>query len=132
MTKVSFDQFAFNVGQQARMTRDASLPLHTAYAKATPEQQADLRTRWIAQHLTGQGLDAGRILPLPRTERTKAQQKAYDKARADFTYHIARPEPKAKAPAKRERVSKDLRALAQALIDAAGDKAAALKVLRAI
>lgn len=39
---------------------------------------------------------------------------------------------KPKAEAKSMRISKDLRALAQALIEAAGDKATALKVLRAM
>ena len=39
-TKISFDQFAFNLGNLAKQTRAASLPLHQAYVKATPEQQA--------------------------------------------------------------------------------------------
>ena len=69
-TKVDFDTFAFNIGVQAGQTREASKPLHDAYTKATPEQQADLRTRWITKHLEGQKLNAGRILRKPRTERT--------------------------------------------------------------
>lgn len=131
-TKISFDQFAFNLGNLAKQTRAASLPLHQAYVKATPEQQADLRQRWILNHLNGQKLNGGEILPKTRTERSADETRAFDKARADFKYHVQRPEPASKAPAKRERISKDLRELAQALIDAAGDKATALKVLRAI
>ena len=136
MTTISFNQFAFNLGKLRKSTREASLPLHQAYVKATPEQQADLRERWILNHLDGQGLNGGEILPMPRTKRTKAQQQAYDCARQDFAYHVVRkvkkPAAAAPAPAKRERISKHLRELAQALIDAAGDKATALKVLRAI
>ena len=136
MPTISFNQFAFNVGEHAKQTREASLPLHKAYVKATPEQQADLRERWILNHLNGQGLNGGEILPMPRTKRSKAQQQAYDKARADFAYHVVRkvkkPAAPAAAPVKSMRISKHLRELAQALIDAAGDKDAALNVLNAM
>lgn len=133
MPTISFNQFAFNVGKLRKSTREASLPLHQAYVKATPEQQADLRSRWILNHLDGQGLNGGEILPMPRTKRTKAQQQAYDCARQDFAYHVVRKtKPTAAAPAKSMRISKHLRELAQALVDAAGDKAAALKVLNAL
>ena len=134
MPTISFNDFAFNVGKLRKSTREASLPLHQAYVKATPEQQADLRSRWILNHLDGQGLNGGEILPMPRTKRTKAQQQAYDCARQDFAYHVVRKvkKPAAAAPVKSMRISKHLRELAQALIDAAGDKAAALKVLNAL
>ena len=114
--KISYDQFAFNLGEQARLTRDASKPLHEAYTNATPEQQADLRTRWITKHLEGQKLDAGRILRKPRTERTANETKAYDKARQDFAYHIVR---KVKAPTpktKSLRVSPAMREAAMAFL----------------
>ena len=136
MPTISFNQFAFNVGKLRKSTREASLPLHQAYVKATPEQQADLRERWILNHLNGQGLNGGEILPTPRTKRTKAQQQAYDCARQDFAYHIVRkakkPVAPTAAPVKSMRISKHLRELAQALIDAAGDKDAALNVLNAM
>ena len=133
-TLISFNDFAFNVGKLRKSTREASLPLHQAYVKATPEQQADLRERWILNHLNGQGLNGGEILPMSRTKRTKAQQQAYDCARQDFAYHVVRKTKPAAAaaPAKSMRISKHLRELAQALVDAAGDKAAALKVLNAL
>ena len=138
--KISFDQFAFNLGEQARLTRDASKPLHEAYTNATPEQQADLRTRWITKHIEGQGLDAGRILPKPRTERTADETKAYDKARQDFAYHIVR---KVKAPApttkpKSLRVSPAMREAAMAFLgefdgeDLTTQINAAIEVLKAM
>ena len=116
--KIDFDTFAFNIGVQAGQTRDASKPLHDAYTKATPEQQADLRTRWITNHINGQGLNAGRILPKPRTQRTTEETKAYDKARQDFAYHIVR---KVKAPTptakpKSLRVSPAMREAAMAFL----------------
>ena len=122
---INFDTFAFNIGEQARLTRDASKPLHDAYTKATPEQQADLRTRWITKHLEGQKLNAGRILRKPRTERTAEETKAYDKARQDFAYHIVR-KVKAPTPTKHNRVAvpKALRDdIVQSIIAAGLDKA---------
>ena len=112
MSLISFDQFAFNVGAMAGKTREASKPLHDAYKKATPEQRADLRTRWIAKHLDGQGLASGRILPKPRTKRTADETKAYDKARQDFAYHIVRdikPASKPKTTSPRIEVPRALR-----------------------
>lgn len=108
---ISFDTFAFNVGVQSGKTRDASLPLHKAYAKASLGQQLNLRSRWMRNHVQGSlGVTAKvaeRILSEGKGAGAKPEHiKAIDKASSDFRYHIARPEPKqAKAPAKHHRVS---------------------------
>ena len=113
---IDFDTFAFNIGVQAGQTRDASKPLHDAYMKATPEQQEDLRTRWITNHINGQGLKAGRILPKPRTQRTAEETKAYDKARQDFAYHIVRKVKPVKVVAKSMRISHVVRESAMSFL----------------
>ena len=93
-TLVSFNDFAFNVGKLRKSTREASLPLHQAYVKATPEQQSDLRSRWMQGHIMG-ALEctektADRILSQSRTERSEAHQDAVKSASADFNYHVIR------------------------------------------
>lgn len=90
---VSFDTFAFKLGQATRLTRDASAPLHAAYAGATPEQQANLRERWMREHLRGQGYAKPEtLMAQSRTERSAEDQRAYNMARAHLNYHIVRRE----------------------------------------
>lgn len=90
---VSFDTFAFKLGQATRLTRDASLPLAAAYASGTPEQQANLRERWVREHLRGQGYAKPEtVMAQSRTERSAEDQRAYAMARAHLNYHIVRRE----------------------------------------
>jgi hypothetical protein len=143
-TSIDFNTFAFNVGEQSRKTRDASLPLHKAYTKAEPEQQRDLRTRWMLNHLRGalavNAKTAERILSEGKGTGAKPEHiKAIDKASSDFRYHIARPESKqAKAPAKHNRVSVAHREAAMAFLSEFEGETldeqikAALEVLRAL
>lgn len=106
--KISFDQFAFRLGQQTRLTRDASLPLATAYAGATPEQQANLRERWVREHLRGQGYAKPEtVMAQSRTERSAEDQRAYAMARAHLNYHIVRRE---EAAPSNKRVQEPVRA----------------------
>ena len=93
---VSYSQFAFGLGTQARLLREASLVWHLEYKKADSTTKADRRTEWLTNHLMGK-LDitqpvAERILSKSRTQRTKDQQAAYYRAYSDFSYHIIRPE----------------------------------------
>jgi len=110
-TTLDFNTFAFNIGEHTRLTRDASTPLHKAYTKAEPEQQKDLRTRWMLNHLRGAlavtAKVAERILSEGKAAGVKPEHiKAIDKASSDFRYHIVRPEGKAvQAPTKHNRVS---------------------------
>jgi hypothetical protein len=95
---VSYSQFAFGLGKQARLLRDSSLAWHKQYVGADNDDRKSLRDQWLTNHLMGQ-LDiaqpvAERILSKSRTERTKPQQAAYYRAYSDFSYHIIRPENK--------------------------------------
>lgn len=86
--------FAFNVATSTRKIRDASLPFHQAFTKATPEQQADLRSRWLVGHMMGSlkvSEPTARAIGLKsRNDRSIEQQRAYDRARQDFKYHVVR------------------------------------------
>jgi len=95
---VSYSQFAFGLGTQARLLRESSLVWHLEYKKADSTTRADRLKEWVTQHLMGQ-LDitqqvAERILSKPRTERSKLHNNAYSRAYSDFRYHIIRPETK--------------------------------------
>ena len=110
-TTLDFNTFAFNIGEHTRLTRDASTPLHKAYTKAQPEQQKDLRTRWMLNHLRGalsvNAKTAERILSEGKGAGVKPEHiKAIDKASSDFRYHIVRPEAQTtQAKPKHNRVS---------------------------
>ena len=96
--KVTYSQFAFGLGKQARLLRDTSLVWHTEYKSADTTTRKERLHEWLVQHLQG-GLDitqqvAERILSKPRTERSKVHNNAYSKAYSDFRYHIIRPETK--------------------------------------
>ena len=93
---VSYSQFAFGLGTQARLLRESSLVWHKQYVSADGDDRKSLRDQWLTNHLMGK-LNiaqpvAERILSKSRTERTKPQQAAYYRAYADFSYHIIRPE----------------------------------------
>ena len=134
MQKLSIQQFAFNVGTNARKIREAADPFHAAYLDATPEQRKDLRQRWMLGHIEGQGFKgAERILSEGKGAGAKPEHvKAIDRASSDFRYMVIRPEPKAAEPAKSMRVAKDLRALAEAYLANFENAADAIKVLRAV
>lgn len=134
MQKLSIQQFAFNVGTNARKIREAADPFHAAYLDATPEQRKALRTDWMLGHLEGQGVsNPERVLSQGKgAGASKANVKAIDRASSDFRYMVIRPEPKAAEPAKSMRVAKDLRALAEAYLANFESAADAIKVLRAV
>ena len=93
MTLISMNEFARRVGEQARLTREASLPLHRAYAAAEPARQGEMRVEWLLHHLNGQGYSAKRaeaVCAASRADRSVDEQRDYDKARQDFAYHIVR------------------------------------------
>jgi|688.fasta_scaffold1330909_1 hypothetical protein len=87
--------FAHKLGLQQRQTREATLPYHLAYKPATPEQQKDLRRRWMLGHIMGSlevdEVKADRILSQSRDDRKAEHQAAYRKASSDFEYHVIRP-----------------------------------------
>lgn len=94
MKAMSFNQFAQAVGEQGAEVKAAAATIAAAFAKATPEQQADLRGRWKLYHLIGQGFEqkqAERILSLGKGGNAKkAHIEAIDRAYSDFRYYIVK------------------------------------------
>jgi hypothetical protein len=93
-------QLFFALGKAERLTRGATLGAHKAYAKSTPEQQAQLMHDCIVQFIMGylsteekpfSEKAAERILSQSRDDRTKDAQEAYYKGYSKFRYHIIRP-----------------------------------------
>ena len=84
------------LGQSERLTMNATLGAHKAYAKSTPEQQAQLMHDCIVQYIVGytecSEKAAERILSQSRDDRTKEAQAAYYKGYSKFRYHIIRPD----------------------------------------
>ena len=134
MTTLTIQQFAFNTGAMSRKVREAADPFHAAYLEATPEQRKDLRQRWMLGHLEGQGVkNAERILSEGKGAGAKPENvKAIDRASADFRYMVIRPEPKTAEPAKSMRLSRDVRAAAEAYLAQFDNVADAIKALRAV
>ena len=93
---VTTTQLFFALGQAERTTHASTLGAHREYAKATPEQQAQLMHDCIVQFIMGYTectlKAAERILSQSRDDRTKEAQSAYYKGYSKFRYHIIRPE----------------------------------------
>jgi len=108
MKAMSFNQFAQAVGEQGAAVKAAAATIAAAFAKATPEQQADLRGRWKLYHLIGQGFEqpqAERILSLGKGGKAKkAHIEAIDRAYSDFRYYIVK-KPKSTSPESHARVA---------------------------
>jgi hypothetical protein len=97
---MSIQEFAAKVGRQGRQVREAAKAFHVAYVGATPEQQADLRRRWMLGHLEGQQVtEPERVLSRGKGKGAKkADVAAIDRAYSDFRYYVVQPE-KARAKA---------------------------------
>ena len=93
---ITTTQLFFALGQAERTTHASTLGAHREYAKATPEQQAQLMHDCIVQFIMGYTdctlKAAERILSQSRDDRTKEAQSAYYKGYSKFRYHIIRPE----------------------------------------
>ena len=89
-TTLSFDEFAKSVGKLGKELQVSAKPLADAYAKATPEQQADLRARWMLNHLIGQGIkNAEAVIKTGKSKQASRDNiKAIDRAYSDFAYNI--------------------------------------------
>jgi hypothetical protein len=97
-TSITTTQLFFALGQAERTTHASTLGAHKEYAKATPEQQAQLMHDCIVQYIMGYTActlkAAETILSQSRDDRTKDAQDAYYKGYSKFRYHIIRPESK--------------------------------------
>jgi hypothetical protein len=89
-TTLSFDEFAKSVGKLGKELQVSAKPLADAYAKATPEQQADLKARWMLNHLIGQGIkNAEAVIKTGKSKQASRDNiKAIDRAYSDFAYNI--------------------------------------------
>lgn len=89
-TPLSFDEFAKSVGKFGKDLQSSAKPLADAYAKATPEQQADLKARWMLNHLIGQGIkNAEAVIKTGKSKQASREHiKAIDRAYSDFFYNI--------------------------------------------
>ncbi len=89
---VSHNEFFFLLGQADRTSLEASKPLHAAYVKATPAQQADLKHRAVVQYVMGKlditQAEAEKIVAKTRTQRTKLHEQAVNAASKKASYHL--------------------------------------------
>lgn len=134
--KLSATQFFFNLGNNDRLTLEASKPIHASWLRATPAQRNQLRTDCMAHYIMGKlqcdRTAADRILSQSRTERTKAAQLAYRTANERFTYHVSRDNKKVKqTQPKSTRLSAEMRAVAEAYLSWFDDVEDAIRTLRA-
>ena len=106
-TAITYDQFAFGLGQQGRIAIEESQVWHKQYIKEDKEAQKEWRYEWLQQYLMGNlkvsSKEADRILSQTRDERVAGDRKlakidqrqpAVKRASAQFLYHIIRPEDK--------------------------------------
>ena len=95
-TAITYDQFAFGLGQQGRIAIEESQVWHKQYIKEDKEAQKAWAYDWRVNYLMGflkiDQKQADRILSQSRDERKPDHQKAYKRANSQFVYHIVRPE----------------------------------------
>ena len=95
-SNITYDQFAFGIGTQARITLEESVVWHKQYIKEDKEAQKAWAYDWRVNYLMGflkiDQKQADRILSTPKGDRKPAHQKAYMRANSQFGYHIVRPE----------------------------------------
>ena len=95
-SNITYDQFAFGIGTQARITLEESEVWHKQYIKEDKEAQKAWAYEWRVNYLMGflkiDPKQADRILSQTRDERKPDHQKAYKRANSQFVYHIVRPE----------------------------------------
>ena len=95
-SNITYDQFAFGLGTQARITLEESEVWHKQYIKEDKEAQKEWAYEWRVNYLMGflqvSSNEADRILSTPKGDRKPDHQKAYMRANSQFGYHIVRPE----------------------------------------
>lgn len=97
---ITYDEFAFGLGQQTRLTQEESQVWHEQYLKESPSARKEWLHEWQHEFIKGNlgvsSKEADRILSTPKGKRTREQQLAYLQANSKFGYHIVRKEKKAK------------------------------------
>jgi hypothetical protein len=90
---LSLQQFAHKLGEATRMVKAASEPFHRHYVTLDEAGRKAMRDAWIQAHLEGQSYtpaQAETVRGASRKQRHAEDQRNYDKARADFGYHVIR------------------------------------------
>jgi hypothetical protein len=127
---------AVTIGKKDAQSEALALVIRKAYAKAKPEAQAELAREFKIGYISGrekvslavatQIFDAGKGADAINAG-------AIDRATSGFNYHIVgKLETKPAEPVKSMRVSRDLRAAAEAYLAQFDSVAEAIKVLRVV
>ena len=120
-TSITTTQLFFALGQAERTTHASTLGAHKEYAKATPEQQSDLRARWMLNHLIGQGIkNAADVITVGKSKNANPENiKAIDRASSDFTYNIkqGKSKPLPASDARKVRIPADRKEYLYAVLD---------------
>ena len=125
--------FAFDLGAHTRITRDVSIVWHKQYLTATRATRTAMRTEFVDAFI--KGYESGvRIHTRVRNLTPKMQRHAEMAASQKFKYHISRDGAKdAEAkPTKSMRLSRDVRAIAEAYLANFENVTEAIAVLRAV
>lgn len=97
MQMMNIGQFAFALGQQTRLTLEASLPFHKAYVAADTEGRAALRLEWVVPYIAGR-----ENVSVAKAQKIWAAGKGNDaidagacnRATRSFDHHVIRSSPK--------------------------------------
>ncbi len=123
--KLTLTAFAFDLGAHARLTRQVSEVWHKQYTTATPATRSAMRTEFVDAFIKGYKSGVRNLTPeMQRNAEMAASQK----------YHISRDGAKdaGAKPAKSMRLSKDVRALAEAYLANFENVTEAIAALRAV
>ena len=119
---LSLAEFAHKLGQTVRMVQAASTPFHQHYVSLDADGRKAMRAEWIQAHLQGQGYtpaQAESIMGASRKDRHAEDQRGYDRARADFAYHVVRDATNQKAEAVEVEIPEELIKAAKKLAELA-------------
>ena len=125
--KLTLTAFAFDLGTHARLTRQVSEVWHKQYTTATPATRSAMRAEFVDAFIKGYKSGVRNLTPeMQRNAEMAASQK--------FKYHISRDGAKdaSAKPAKHLRLSKDVRALAEAYLANFENVTEAIAALRAV
>ena len=97
MQMMNIGQFAFALGQQTRLTLEASLPFHVAYTKADTEGRAALRLEWVVPYIAGrENVTAAKAQKIWAAGKGNEalDAGACNRATRSFDHHVIRSSPK--------------------------------------
>jgi hypothetical protein len=127
---------AKSIGNNDAKSAELAAAIRKAYAKAKPEQQAELAHEFKVGYIAGRdrvSISEAEAIVEAGKGAEAINAPAITRATAAWNYHIiGKLEPKAAAPIKRQRISKEVRASAEAFLAQFDSVAEAIKVLRLV